>query len=140
MAHGYGRLTIDVDLFVDLEENNVGRALDALAGLGFRPRIPVTAAQFADRRMRERWINEKGMRVLNLYSEEHRETPVDIFAYEPVPFNEAWEEAVFEELEPGLRVPFASARTLIAMKEGSDRAKDRDDVEYLREIQDEQGR
>ena len=139
VAHGYGRLTVDIDLFVDLEENNIKAALGALAGLGFQPRVPVTAEQFADRKTRERWSGEKGMRVLNLYSDQHRETPVDIFVYEPLPFAEVMGRAVSVELEEGLSIAFVSIGDLIAMKEGTGRAKDLDDIEHLREIGNEEG-
>ena len=37
IAHGYGRLTMDVDLVVQLEAGNVIAAFEALAKLGYRP-------------------------------------------------------------------------------------------------------
>ena len=51
-AHGYLRFTKDVDLVVQLIPDNVTRALDALATLGYRPLAPVTANQFSDRATR----------------------------------------------------------------------------------------
>lgn len=36
--------------------------------LGYRPRQPVTGAQFADAALRRQWIETKNMQVLNLYS------------------------------------------------------------------------
>ena len=38
VLHGYGRLTADIDLIVDLEESAAARAMRALAGPGLRPR------------------------------------------------------------------------------------------------------
>ena len=46
-AHGYGRLTIDIDLVVQLAKANVLSALDALESLGYSPVAPVTAKDFA---------------------------------------------------------------------------------------------
>ncbi|HVB49688.1 MAG TPA: hypothetical protein VNF69_15000 [Burkholderiales bacterium] len=46
-AHGYVRLTYDVDLVVQLEPENIMSAFAALAGLGYRPTVRVTAEQFA---------------------------------------------------------------------------------------------
>jgi hypothetical protein len=78
VAHGYGRMTQDIDLVISLESDSVRRAFAALASLGYRPRVPVTAEHFADPVQRQRWIDEKGMTVLNFHSDKHRETPVDV--------------------------------------------------------------
>jgi hypothetical protein len=68
-AHGYGRLTYDVDLVISLESDNVLKAFRALEGLGYQPRVPVTGEQFADASLRRGWIEHKGMKVLNLFSD-----------------------------------------------------------------------
>ena len=64
-AHGYGRLTADVDLVVRLHPDTVRAAFGSLASLGYRPLVPVTADGFADPDQRARWIAEKGMTVLS---------------------------------------------------------------------------
>jgi hypothetical protein len=38
----------------------VARAFAALAGLGYAPRVPVTAEGFGDPAQRRRWTEEKG--------------------------------------------------------------------------------
>ncbi len=38
VAHGYLRFTADLDLILDLQEDNLRRAVAALAGQGYRPR------------------------------------------------------------------------------------------------------
>jgi hypothetical protein len=48
VAHGYVRFTQDIDLVIQLERENVLRAMNALTTIGYRPLIPVDAAQFAD--------------------------------------------------------------------------------------------
>ena len=63
VLHGYARLTADIDLILDLEESAAARAMHALAGLGLRPRAPVDPADFADSRIREGWLQDKGMQV-----------------------------------------------------------------------------
>lgn len=133
-AHGYGRMTYDADLVVQLERENILRAFGALRSLGYIPRVPVTAEQFADADVRAGWIRDKGMRVLNLFSDRHRETPVDIFVEEPFPFDETYDKAGSEEIEPGLSMRFVDVRTLIAMKERAGRAKDIDDIAHLRQL------
>lgn len=78
VAHGYGRLTIDVDLVVQLDGDNVRRALDALASLRYRPVAPVAMEQFAESAVREAWVREKNMVVFGLHSPLHPDTPIDI--------------------------------------------------------------
>src|SRR5450432_1163662 len=72
-AHGYLRFTSDADLAVELAPENIHRTFDALARLGYPPRVPITAAQFADPALRASWIRDKGMKVLQFASDAHRE-------------------------------------------------------------------
>ncbi|HEY6001176.1 MAG TPA: nucleotidyl transferase AbiEii/AbiGii toxin family protein [bacterium] len=140
VAHGYGRMTFDVDVVLQLEPENIQRGFRALARLGYSPRVPVTAEQFADAAVREGWVREKGMRVLNLFSDRHRETPIDIFVEEPFDFDKAFAAARCEEIEPGVTMRFVDRRRLIAMKKRAGRPKDLDDIEHLRRLQQDHGR
>lgn len=138
-AHGYLRLTNDADV-IQLIPDNIKRAFGALAALGYTPVVPVTAEQFADRATREGWIRDKGMQVLQLWSERHRETPIDIFVQEPFPFDEEYARALIKPLYGAIEVRFVSIPTLIAMKEAAGREQDRIDVEHLRmRLEDDAG-
>jgi hypothetical protein len=53
-AHGYGRMTQDLDLVIKLSPEHVRGLFTALAGLGYRPRVPVTAEAFGDPEQRSR--------------------------------------------------------------------------------------
>jgi hypothetical protein len=137
-AHGYVRLTHDVDLVVQLDPANILPAFTALASLGYRPLVPVTAAQFADPAQRATWIRDKGMTVLNFHSDRHPTATVDIFVSDPFDFDAEYARALQAELSPGTVVRFVSIPTLIAMKELANRARDRDDIEHLQMILEEQ--
>ena len=139
-AHGYLRLTNDVDLVIQLKPENIRPAFQALASLGYRPTIPVTAEQFADEAQREGWIRDKGMQVLNFYSDIHRTASVDVFVAEPFAFDQEYEAAMEAEPAPGLSVRFVSIPTLIAMKRIADRPRDLDDIEHLSWIMEENNR
>ena len=84
-AHGVLRFTKDLGLVIELIPDNIGRAFAALEGLGYRPSVPITAAQFAARPRRQGWIDDKGTRVLRFWSDAHGETPIDMFVSEPFP-------------------------------------------------------
>ncbi len=131
-AHGYLRFTRDADLVLDLEPDNVRRAFEALGRLGYRPSVPITADGFADADLRERWVREKHMRVLQFWSDQHRETPLDVFVQAPFAFDEEYTRALVKELAGAGPVRFVSLRTLIRMKESAGRPEDRIDIEHLR--------
>ena len=86
VAHGYERFTRDVDLVIGLERENIIRGLRALMAIGYQMKIPVTPEQFAEPALREQWRREKNMVVLQLWSDVHRRTPIDVFVYEPFDF------------------------------------------------------
>jgi hypothetical protein len=138
-AHGYQRLTVDVNLVVELRAENVRAAFRALAPLGYRPSAPVTAEQFADAATRRGWIEAKGMTVLNLQSDALPDVPLDLFAEEPFDFEREYREAMRGELAPGREVRFVRIPTLIEMKRRAGRARDLDDIEHLELIQEEHG-
>jgi len=139
VAHGHGRMTHDLDLVVQLERENILRAFAALANLGYQPRVPVTAEDFADPENRQRWIDDKQMTVLNLYSDRFRTTPVDLFVQEPFDFDQAYDRAYKANLE-GRTIRFVDLATLITMKEAAGRPIDLDDVRHLRLLRDEEAR
>ena len=130
-AHGYGRLTMDVDLVVRLQPETIRGAFEALAELGYRPRVPVTAEGFGDPAQRARWIAEKGMTVLNFHSDEHRETPVDVFVDEPFDFEDEYARALVEEVAPGVPVRIVRLEALLKLKRESGRPQDLADIAEL---------
>jgi hypothetical protein len=139
-AHGYVRFTADIDLVIALDGENIISAFAALARIGYRPTVPMTASQFADATQRERWIEEKGMQVLNFFSDRHRETSVDVFVYEPFDFEQEYERALAGEIAPGLPARFVSIPTLILMKEAAGRPRDLDDIQHLRWMLEDEGK
>lgn len=131
-AHGYLRFTKGLDLVAQLVAANIEAAFAALGKLGYRPTVPITATQFADATLRETWIRERGMQVLQFWSDEHRETPIDLFVHEPFPFDDEYRQALVKPLRGSIPVRFVSIPTLIRMKEAAGRPQDRIDIEHLR--------
>jgi hypothetical protein len=84
------------------------------------------------RKNRPRQDARHGVFPRRLRWEPSRETPLDIFVYEPFDFNSEYERALLKEGEIPAR--FASIPTLIAMKQAADRTQDRIDIEKLRII------
>jgi predicted nucleotidyltransferase len=131
ITHGYGRKTRDVGLVIRLESASIVRAFQALAKIGYHPRVPITAEQFADPLQRTSWMEEKQMQVLNFFSDAHRETPLDIFISEPFDFEEEYRAALVEESSPGLPVRIVRLSTLLEMKRRAGRTQDLADIDEL---------
>jgi hypothetical protein len=131
-AHGYLRFTKDVDLVIRLSPQDILSAFRALEQIDYHPSNPISAEEFANPEMREGWRRDKRMLVLKMWSDAHRETPLDIFVYEPFDFDAEYERALFNDEEIPAR--FASIPTLIAMKQVANRPEDRIDIEKLRII------
>ncbi len=134
-AHGYLRLTRDIALVLQLAPPNVMAAFAALESIGYRPLVPIQAADFADARKRSAWIRDRGMTVLNFWSERHRDTPIDVFATEPFDFEEEHARALAKPFGP-VAVRFVSIPALIRMKEIAGRPQDTIDIEKLRKLGD----
>ena len=63
------------------------------------------------------WIRDKHMKVLQFWSDAHRETPIDMFVSEPFPFDEEFARSIVKPLHESLHMRFVSIPTLIRMKE-----------------------
>lgn len=135
-AHGYGRVTLDVDLVIELLPDNARLAIETLSTLGYKPIAPVDALDFADAEKRREWIEHKNMVVFSLYSDEHPLTPVDLFVSEPFDFNIEYDRATVGELLEGENARFVCLETLIDMKKATGRPKDDEDARQLQLIVD----
>ena len=141
VAHGYLRLTVDVDVILDMRAENVLRAVRAFERLGYRPRAPVPFESFADPEERRRWIEEKGMRVFSLHSPDDPLTEVDLFVESPFDdFEGAASRAVRLPIREGLEAAFVGLDDLLMLQREAGRPKDLLDIENLERIDRERGR
>ena len=139
ILHGHLRATRDLDLVIGLAPDNCRKALDALASIGMRPRLPVSMQDFADPKKREDWNRNRNMMVFQLWDPRNSERSVDIFVREPMDFPLMLADAVVKDFD-GVPIRIASIPDLIAMKQIAGRRHDLDDIEALREIADNAGR
>ena len=139
VAHGHARFTGDVDLVLDLEAGNAGRAVSALESLHYKPRAPVPFGDFADPAKRASWVETKGLTVFSASSPEHPATEVDLFVENPFDFAEVYDRAVRFEVSPGVSAPFVGIDDLIAMKRRAGRPIDLDDVRVLEALRSGKG-
>ncbi len=134
VAHGYLRFTADIDIFIDLEPDNLKKAIPVFSDLGYKPRAPVQIMDFIDPKIRTSWIKEKNLKVFSLWNPINQGTEVDIFVEPPLDFNRAEMNAKVFDSGSGLKIHVIGLEDLIQMKLMAGRRKDLDDVENLNKL------
>ncbi len=138
VLHGYLRTTADLDLVIQLERENVRRAMSALSELQYRPRAPVPAEAFAEHSVREQWIREKGLQVFSLWSPVHPTLEIDLFVSEPFDFDAVYSRALRVPLEK-TEVIVLALEDLIALKKRVGRPRDQEDIAALESLREAEG-
>ena len=137
VLHGVVRFTADLDLIVDLEQENLGRFVQAMTELGYRPRNPVKAGDLLDPAIRERWKREKGMVVFSFIDPSQPMTLIDVFIEEKIPFREVMQEIVHMEAR-GITIPVVSLQHLKRLKKAAGRPQDLADIEAIEALESEE--
>ena len=134
VLHGAVRLTVDLDLMVNLERANLTEFVRVMEQLGYRPRVPVAASDFIEPNNRARWQREKGMKVFSFFHPSDHGKLVDVFVDEPISFDEVDAEKTVVEAA-GLRIPVASIRHLKQLKSLAGRPQDLADIAALESLE-----
>lgn len=134
MAHGYVRLTADVDIILDMDEKNLEKAMQVFKSLGYRPRAPVEIEEFINIDKRKSWMEDKGMTVFSLWNPDHPATEIVLFLKEPIPFEDAYKSNSPFEVSNGVLVTVIGFDDLIKLKRKAGRPRDLDDIERLKTL------
>ena len=128
--HGIPRMTYDIDLMILLEPENILKLVSKLNTWGYRPKIPVDPRDLADDCKRNSWIQDKGMKAFNFYSETLPIGEIDLVIESPFPYDQLKKGAIFIEIQ-GEKIPVVSIHDLIRLKRHAGRKQDLADVEHL---------
>lgn len=132
VLHGVVRLTADLDLMIDLSRKNTMKFVSAMGSLGYRPRLPVPAEDFADEKKRKRWIREKNMKVFSFFDSRNSIHLVDVFVECPIDFEKAYSrKEIIKAAE--LEIPVVSLDDLVELKKISGREQDLADIDSLKD-------
>lgn len=131
--HGIPRMTADLDLMVDLEERNLCRFVEAMAAMGYRPRVPVQASDFLDPAKRREWREHKSMVVFTWIHPDRPYEEVDVFLDNPIDFDSAYRCRKDLPVQDFV-VPIAGVHDLVSMKERVGREQDRADIDALNRL------
>src|SRR6266576_6668486 len=138
VLHGVERVTLDIDLALDMDPANVEKFLQLMRNLGLQPRVPVLARDLMSREAVRRMIAEKGALVFSFVDFNRPLRHVDIFLQGNLSF---------EELSRGARKIVIEERAIMLMGIGKLletkraitplRDKDLIDITQLEKLQDQ---
>ncbi len=131
--YGIERATADIDMILKLDIENLSRFVVVAKKLGLKPKVPVKLDDFIDSEKRNRWMRDKGMMVFSLYDAKNPFFLLDIFIEIPFEFDEIYKQREKMKFED-IIIPVIPMKSLVEMKEKSDRPQDRADVFYLKKI------
>ncbi|MCP4130091.1 MAG: hypothetical protein GY754_03640, partial [bacterium] len=79
VIHGIERMTLDIDISVDMEEGNLQRLINAMKKLHLSPRVPVPAESLMDPEKRRMMVEEKNALVFTFIDLANAFRQVDVF-------------------------------------------------------------
>jgi len=128
---GGERTTLDMDIIVEMEDENLRKIVTILKKAGYHVKQPVDPMMIADKKTRKDWIANKNMKAFNFYKSERSYEEVDIVIDSPVNFKNAIGRAIKVRIS-GLNLVIISPEDFIKMKKASGRDKDLQDIENLK--------
>ncbi len=133
--HGVERMTMDLDLSLDMQSGNVKRFLDTVLRLGLVPRAPVPAEALLEPETLERFVREKNARVFTFWDPASPYRQIDVFLTEDLAYSLLEDQTVPAQVD-GRTVRVLSAKKLLDLKSRirNPRDKDRLDIEALETI------
>ena len=132
--HGVPRMTMDVDLLLVMDEDNLDRFIACAEQLNLAPVIPVPLNALKNAQLRQEWHTKRHMIAFALQNHLARiPVLVDILIAPPLNVEAAYQRAETRDMN-GLCVKIASIDDLIALKRNTGRAQDESDIEHLERI------
>ena len=131
--HGYQRLTMDVDVVLAFNDENLAKFVDCARSANLKPVLPLPIDSLRDAALIDLWHREKGMLAFALHGPEKMATVIDVLVRPVVSFDQLKRNAVTKRIGP-LSIAVASIDDLISLKTGTGRSKDVLDIEELRRI------
>lgn len=134
--HGVPRMTMDVDLVLVMDEDNLDRFIACAGELGLAPCVPVQLAALKDPAQRKAWAEEKHMIAFGLVNPKiGAATLVDVLIAPGIDLPTAFQRALTRNLD-GIPVTLAAVDDMIALKRDTGRAQDASDIEHLERLHD----
>jgi len=131
--HGVERATMDVDITVAMNQDNLAALIEAARELKLSPVLPVPLESLGDLELLRQWHEERQLEAFALRSADLAGVTVDVLLFPPVEFAGMSSRAdMFKVANTDIRV--VSIDDLIALKRAVGRPIDITDIEHLQRI------
>jgi len=130
---GFSRLTIDLDLIVSLEKENLEKLYDVLMRLNYKPKVPIKKEDFVQKEKLEALGREKNMKVVSFYNMKDPMKVIDTGVNLPN-ITEILKRKRDVKVNSDFKIPLILIDDLIKMKEDVGREQDLIDVAQLKKI------
>jgi|SRR5881397_2657506 len=136
VLHGVERVTLDIDLALDMDPANVEKFLHVIRGLGLQPRVPILARDLMSREAVQRMIAEKGALVFSFVDFDRPLRHVDIFLQDNLSFGELNRDAREVVIE-NRKIKIIGIAKLLEIKRAISPLRDKDliDIKELERLQ-----
>ena len=130
---GIPRMTYDVDILVEMDDNNLKKLLNLLKIWGFTPKVPVEIMDFAIKEKRDDWIRNKNMKAFCFINSKWAISEIDILIDVPIDYEKAVKKVAFKQMD-NIKIPVICIEHLLEMKKNTGRQQDKADIKYLKEL------
>jgi hypothetical protein len=133
--HGIERMTMDLDISLNMDPVNVRHFLAAVKELGLTPRVPVPPESLLDKKMLDFFVREKNAIVFTFWDPDLPYRQIDIFLTQDKSYQLLKDHAVYANLEDCL-LKIISIEKLLEMKMAIQPPRDKDkfDIAELKKI------
>lgn len=137
VLHGVERVTLDLDLALNLEAANVEKFLHIMQEQNLRPRVPVPAQDLISREAVQRMVSEKGAIVFSFVDFDRPLRHVDIFLRDNLSFEEL-SGTSRTVLVQGRAIKIIGFKKLLEIKRAISPLRDKDlfDINALEKLKD----
>ena len=141
VLHGVERVTLDIDLALDMDPVNVEKFLQVMRNLGLQARVAVPARDLMSREAVQRMVAEKGALVFSFVDFDRPLRHVDIFLQDNLSFEELSRDAQKVVIE-NRAIKIMGIAKLLETKRAITPLRDKDliDIKELEKLQRRHGK
>jgi acylphosphatase len=131
--HGYIRATMDVDIVMAMNDENLEKFISVAQKLGLKPVLPIDINELKQADKIQDWIQNRHMLAFGLRSSDSINNIIDVMVQTPVSF-ESLKSACITRFIASTPIQVASIDHLIEMKTDTGRSKDALDIIELKKL------
>lgn len=131
--HGVPRMTMDIDLVLAMDEENLERFIGCARSLDLSPLAPVPLSALKDAEQRRQWAEQKHMIAFALQPAATSGPTVDILIRPAIDIAAALLRGETRKLND-VAVSLAAIEDMITLKSAAGRQQDEDDIAHLERL------